>query len=79
MPIYKIVNKVTGDEHEEYFTSYSELQEFLAQNNELTTGVPDQVNITTGQRLSTFKNDDSFKDLLKNIKEKNKGSKMELN
>lgn len=79
MPIYKIVNKKTGEEIDDYFTSYSELTEFLTQNPHLTTGVPDRLNIATGARASSFKTDDSFKDLLKSVKKGSPGSKMEIN
>lgn len=79
MPIYKLINKNTGEEKNEYFTSYCALEEYLKDNDHIITGVPDKLNISTGTNISSFKNDDSFKDLLKTIKKTNPNSKMEVN
>lgn len=74
MPTYTILNKNTGDVYSEYFTSYSELEEFLSENSSLTLGAPDSVNIVSGSGDAFRKTDSSFKDLLKSIKKGSGGT-----
>lgn len=44
MPLYRITNKLTGEERDELL-SWTELQEFLANNKDWEQGVPDKMNI----------------------------------
>lgn len=66
MPTYCLKNKETEEEHDEYFTSYSKLEEFLVSNPSFMTiirSAPALVSGVGGAKIS-----DGFNDLLKGIK-----------
>lgn len=77
MPTYVLIDKATGEEWEEFFTSYTSLQEYLTEHPEHEQGVH-ALNIVSGHGAS-FKTDDGFKDLLKQVKKRNRGAKIDIN
>jgi len=77
MPTYVLINTETGEEYEEFFLSYTALQEHLAANPSLAQGVH-AINIVSGHG-SSFKTDNGFKDLLKQIKKNNLRSDIKIN
>lgn len=77
MPTYVLINTITEEEREEFFRSYSDLQEFLKDNPTYTQGVG-KCNIVSGHGAN-FKTDAEFKSLLKHVKKNNHGAKIDIN
>lgn len=76
MPTYILVNKDTGEEFSEFFTTYTKFQEYLAENPNIEQGVPNYLNIVRG--VGVVKADDEFRSLLKKIKKEQPGNKIEI-
>lgn len=74
MPTYKFLNNDTGEEFED-FMSVSNMELYLSENKHITLiiGTPPLVDPT---RLGIRKPDSGFRDVLKNIKSKHRGSKI---
>lgn len=70
MPTYRFLNNETGEEFEDFMT-ISALDEYLKQNPNLVQLVNGAPMISSGRGMG--KPDQSFRDLLKNIKDKNSG------
>lgn len=75
MPTYRFVNKETNEEHEQ-FLFMSELDQFLLDNPQLYQGFNNAApSIGDAVRLGfNGKPPDSFRDVLRNMKGKHKGS-----
>lgn len=74
MATYTLKHKETGDEHEEFFTSYSKLQEYLTENPQYETIIRKAPALFSGN----VKIDSGFKDVLSKIKEGTPGNNIEI-
>jgi hypothetical protein len=74
--MYIIENQLTGEEKEDYWSTYDSFQEFLRDNRDWVQGAPRKMSIgySTG---SSFKVDNEFKSLLKTIGKANPKGKVE--
>lgn len=72
MPTYRFLNNDTGEEFED-FMSIADMQKYLSENKHITQiiGAPPLVDPT---RLGMKKPDNGFRDVLKKIKSKHRGS-----
>ena len=70
MPTYRFLNNETGEEFEDFMT-ISALDEYLKQNPNLVQLVNGAPMISSGRGMG--KPDQAFRDLLKNMKDKNSG------
>ena len=73
MPTYNFVNTETGEEYEEFFTSFSAKDTFLAENPHIKQ-LPSSFGIGDPIRMGQQKPSDGFRDILRNIKKKHRGS-----
>jgi hypothetical protein len=75
MPLYRLTDTSTG-ETEEHFLSWNALQEFLSENptKQLLPAAPAIVSGVSGR----LKPDEGFKDVLRNIKSKHRGSTIDV-
>ena len=67
MPTYTLKDIETGEEHQEFFTSWSKLDEYLAENTNYITVIRQAPAIVSGHGIG-LKVADGFNDLLKGIK-----------
>jgi len=75
MPIYVVQNKLT-EEETELLCSWNELQLFLQENpnHKLMPAAPAIVSGVAGR----YKTDEGFKDILRTIKKKHRGSQIDV-
>ena len=78
MPTWSFRNEQTGEEFDEFFSTHSKKEAWMAENGHMTQIYRTAPLIVSGVGLSGPKIDDGFRDLLKNIKKKNAGSNMEV-
>lgn len=74
MPTYTLKNKETLEEREEFFTSYSKLEEFLAANPNYETIIRKAPALHGGN----LKIDSGFKDVLSKIKQGSPGNNIDI-
>ena len=77
VPTYTIINNETGEETQEFFTSFSSFESHLKEHPMLSQGVSTSVNIISGTGTQ-LKVDGEFKSLLKKIKKENKKSNINV-
>lgn len=77
MPTYTIRNIATGEEKDEFFTSYSAKEEWLAANPEYDSIIRTAPGLHSGAGLGLRKIDNGFKDLLGVMKKNNPRSTIE--
>lgn len=75
MPTYRVIDTTT-EETEEHFLSWNALQEYLSANptKQLLPASPAIVSGVAGR----LKPDEGFKDVLRNIKSKHRGSQIDV-
>ena len=73
MPTYKFQNNETGEEFE-LFMSISERDEFVKNNPNLTQLVHGFPGMADPTRIGRVRPDDGFRDVLKEVKKRNRGS-----
>jgi hypothetical protein len=74
MPNYSFRNKETGEEFD-LSLSMAERETYLAENPQIEQ-ILTSINIADPSRLGLRKPDSGFRDILKNIKKRNRGSKI---
>lgn len=75
MPLYRIID-IQSDEIEEHLCSWNSIQELLANspNKKLLPAAPAIVSGVSGR----LKPDEGFRDVLRNIKSKHRGSTLDV-
>ncbi len=76
MPSYNLVHKTTGEARTE-FMWVSELETYLKENPDWDVAPPDTSATVDPWRMGRHKTPDSFRELLRGIKKKYKGSTVE--
>lgn len=67
MPTYTFINKETGDQHDEFFTSYKGMEQYLIDNPHLKQKLVAPRTVTqVGSTLS--RTSDGWKEVLKKVK-----------
>ena len=63
---------------DEFFTSWNKLQEYLAENPDTAQAINNFTGIGDPYRMGMRKPDDSFRDILRNVKSKHRGSTIDV-
>lgn len=75
MPTYNLRNKETGEEFTEFF-SISGLEEYLSQNPQIEQAPSGAFAVLDPWRMGLVKPDNTFRDILKNVKKSHYGSRI---